>query len=62
VLPPEVTEPDKKEREKPPHKIILSLEMAHLKRFLFHNFGVELLLLDENPIAMKTDEFLVRGA
>jgi hypothetical protein len=42
--------------------MILLLKLANLRRFLFHNLGVEFFLLDENAIAVEADEFLVRGS
>ncbi len=62
MLPPQVTKPNQKKISQCAGQMILPPKLLNLDGFLFDNLGVELFLLDENTIAVETNEFLVRGS
>ncbi len=59
MLTPEVTKPNEEEGETFAYEMILLLKLMDLKRLFLRDLGMKLLLLNEDSVAVKTDEFLI---
>jgi len=56
---PEIRKAHKEERDETSDPMVLLLKFPHLDRLLFYDFGVELLLLQEDSVTVETDEFMI---
>ncbi len=61
LFPPQVAKPDEKEGNELADHMILSLELANLRGFLFDNLRMKFFLLNKYTITIETNKFLIRG-